>query len=157
MGRRWVVLAVLCAVFLAAPAALAGNATTVTPGERRVVDEINRVRAAHGVPALRLDDRLQRAAKAHSRDMMARGYIGHGEFGRRLSSYGVRNKLIGENVAWASGGRVRAGGIVAHWMTSGGHRANLLSRRFHRLGIGTAHGAFGGHRRAHVVTADFSA
>jgi len=78
------------------PALHASDTTLASKGEQRLVQEINRVRAAHGVPPLRTDRRLQAAAEAHSRDMVAHGYLGHGDFGRRLQSYGVRARAIGD-------------------------------------------------------------
>jgi uncharacterized protein YkwD len=157
VGRRRAIAACLCGFLLLVPALHASDSTAASKGEQRLFEEINRVRAAHGVPLLRTDARLRAAAKAHSRDMVAEGYLNHGDFGRRLQNYGVRARVIGENVAWGQGGSVRARAIVAGWMGSSSHRANLLSRDFHRIGIGAVVGSFGGHRRAHLVTADFAA
>jgi uncharacterized protein YkwD len=89
--------------------------------------------------------------------MVAQGYLGHGDFGRRLQSYGVRARAIGENVAWGAGGTVHARVVVAQWMGSSWHRTNLLSREFRRIGIGVVAGSFGGQRQAYLVTADFAA
>lgn len=139
------------------PAVHASDTTVASKGEQRLLEEINRVRAANGVRPLRTDARLRAAAEAHSRDMVAHGYLGHGDFGRRLQSYGVRARAVGENVAWGAGSSVRARAVVASWMSSPWHRANLLSREFRRIGLGVATGSFGGQRRAHLVTADFAA
>ncbi len=87
--------------------------------------------------------------------MLAHGYLGHGNFGRRLQSFGVRRRAVAENLAWAAGARVDARMIVAQWLASEGHRANLLSAEFRRVGIGAAIGRYGG-RSAYFVTADFS-
>jgi uncharacterized protein YkwD len=139
------------------PALHASDTNTASTGEQLLLREINRARAANGVPPLRADGRLQAAAAAHSRDMLVHGYLGHGDFGRRLQSYGVRRRAIGENLAWGRGGAVRARYVVSQWMNSDWHRSNLLSREFRRVGIGIAVGSFGGEPRAYVVTADFSA
>ena len=156
MGRRRAIFACLCGCLLLVPALHASDKTVASKGEQRLLQEINRVRAANGVPPLRTDARLRAAARAHSRDMVAHGYIGHGDFGRRLQNYGVRARAIGENVAWGVGS-VNARVVVAQWMASEWHRANLLSREFRRVGVGVVTGSFGGQRRAHLVTADFSA
>jgi uncharacterized protein YkwD len=42
----------------------------------------------------------------------------------------------------------RPSSVVAAWLASPAHRANLLSPRFHRVGVGDANG---------LVTADFAA
>ena len=156
MGRRTAFVACLCGFLLAVPVLHASDSTGASKGEQLLLAEVNRARAGSGLPPLRNDRRLRAAARAHSRDMLARGYFGHGNFGRRLQNYGVRGKTIGENVAWAQGARVNAQAIVAQWMASAGHRANLLRRSFRRIGIGTAVGSFGGYPQAYVVTADFS-
>ena len=50
----------------------------ITAPEMRLVALINDVRAQHLAPPLHLDARLAKAARAHSRDMIRRGYFGHG-------------------------------------------------------------------------------
>src|SRR4051794_19754021 len=83
-----------------APSAGAGG---VSNAETQLVHRINQVRAAHLAPPLRLDPTLDRAARAHSRDMLAHGYFGHGAMAARLRRFGVRSHLLGENLAWSSG------------------------------------------------------
>jgi uncharacterized protein YkwD len=137
---------------LAAPAALAAP----TDEERALLTEMNRVRAAHGVPALRVDTRLERAARAQCRDMLRRGHFVHGEFARRLSGFGARGTAVGENLGWGVGARGSARAIVAAWLTSPPHRANLLRPGFRRIGVGRLVGSFAGHSGAAIVTADFA-
>ena len=60
---------------------------------------LNRARREHGLPALRYSDSLHRAARAHSMDMVRRGYFAHGPFARRLSAFGVRAPLVGDVLA----------------------------------------------------------
>jgi uncharacterized protein YkwD len=127
-----------------------------TAGERALLDEINRVRAAHGAPPLRIDGRLEQAARAHSRDMLRRGYFGHGDFSRRLMGFGARGPAVGENLGWGVGSRGSAQGIVASWLASPGHRANLLRPGFRRVGLGRIVGTFAGRGGTTVVTADFA-
>jgi uncharacterized protein YkwD len=139
-------------VLLLAPAALASP----TAGERELLIEMNRVRAADGVPKLRVDTRLERAARAHSRDMLRRGYFAHGEFARRMTSFGARGPAIGENLGWGVGASGTAHAIVAAWLASPPHRANLLRSGFRRVGLGRLTGTFAGYGGAAVVTADFA-
>jgi len=124
--------------------------------ERRLLRAMNESRRAHGLPLLRVDATLQRAARAHSRDMIARGYFDHGAFGTRLSRFGVRGEVIGENLAAASGRRALARHIVRMWLGSPGHRANLLRPGFRRVGIGALPGRLPGLGNVRVVTADFA-
>ena len=137
---------------LAAPAAVAAP----TDEERALLTEMNRVRAAHGLPSLRVDSRLERAARSHCRDMLRRGYFAHGEFARRMSSFGARGPAVGENLGWGVGASGTARAIVVAWLASPPHRANLLRLGFRRIGVGHLVGSFGGYGGATVVTADFA-
>lgn len=121
-----------------------------------MLTEVNRVRSVHGLPPLRVDPALQRAARAHSLDMLQRGYFGHGAFARRLQRFAARGPRLGENLAWGVGvaGEVRS--IVQRWLASPPHRANLLRRGFRRIGIGAVVGSFSGYGGAMLVTADFA-
>jgi uncharacterized protein YkwD len=139
-------------VSLLAPAALASP----TAGERELLTEMNRVRAAHGMPTLRVDTRLERVARAHSRDMLRRGYFAHGEFARRMTSFGARGRAVGENLGWGVGASGTARSIVEAWLASPPHRANLLRPGFRRIGVGRLVGSFAGYGGAAVVTADFA-
>jgi uncharacterized protein YkwD len=117
---------------------------------------MNTARTSRGLRPLRLDPALQVAARAHSLEMLRYGYFGHGAFGRRLSSFGVRGPTVGENLAWGQGYWRRAGVIVREWLNSPEHRANLLRPGFRRVGIGSLTGRFAGLSNVLVVTADFA-
>jgi uncharacterized protein YkwD len=117
---------------------------------------MNDVRAAHGLRPLRADGRLERAARAHSADMVRRGYFAHGSVAARLTRHGVRGRRFGENLAWAVGGAADARAILRLWLASPRHRANLLRPGFRRVGVGAVTGPFAGHGNAVVVTADFA-
>ncbi len=146
-------LPVLAGLVLVLPAtALAGS----TRAESSLLDEMNRVRAEHGVGRLTADTHLQRAARSHSGEMIASNVFEHGAFGSRMLQFNVTGTLAGENLAWGTGVRGTAQGIVAAWLASPEHRVNLLRPSFTRVGISDLVGAFRGHRGAHVVTADFA-
>lgn len=118
--------------------------------------EMNRVRAQHGLCPLRLDTHLQRAAVSHSREMLTTDVFAHGAFGRRMLTFNVRMRIAGENLAWGTGDHATARAIVAAWLASPEHRANLLRPSFRRAGVGDLSGSFQGYGGAHVVTADFA-
>lgn len=118
--------------------------------ELAILRAVNRARAAHGRRPLRLGPALHRAARAHSVDMVRRGYFDHGPFVQRLRSFGVRAQALGENLAHATEPGFSATLVVQMWMTSPGHRSVMLDRSFSRIGIGVA----GGLTR--LVTADFA-
>ncbi len=146
-------LPVLAGLMLVLPAtALAGS----TRAESSLLREMNRVRAEHGLGGLSADTRLDRAAHAHSAEMIGSNVFEHGAFGSRMLQFNVTGTLAGENLAWGTGARGTAQGIVAAWLASPEHRANLLRPAFTRVGISDLVGAFRGYRSVHVVTADFA-
>jgi uncharacterized protein YkwD len=136
--------------------ALPATAAAASSNETSLLHEMNRVRAQHGLGALRFDSHLQRAARAHSREMVASNTFSHGAFGSRMLQFAVTGSVAGENLAWGTGSRGTPRGIVAAWLASPEHRANLLRPSFVRVGVGDLRSAFLGHRGAQVVTADFA-
>jgi uncharacterized protein YkwD len=150
MRQAFVVLCVLGA--LAVPMAAAGSDSH----ESGLLSEMNSVRTAHGLAPLRLDPHLEQAAVAHTRQMLASNTFAHGAFGSRMLQYNVSFSTAGENLAWATGSLSTPHAIVAAWMASPEHRANLLRTSFRRVGLGDLVGTFQGHGDARVVTADFA-
>ena len=147
-----VLIVVLAAILVSSAFA----ATPAPRSEEALLRAMNLARTSRGLRPFRLDAKLQSAARAHSLEMFRYGYFGHGAFGRRLSSFGVRGPTIGENLAWGQGVYRRAGVIVREWLQSPEHRANLLRPGFRRVGVGYSFGTFIGHGGAGVVTADFA-
>lgn len=145
----------LCALVLLAVPFSAGAATMTTP-ETVLLHAMNHARAEHGLPALRFDAHLQRAAVAHSREMIASNTFAHGAFGSRLQRYKVTFSVAGENLAWGTGTMAKANAIVNEWLASPEHRANLLHGGWTRIGIGIATGTFLGNGGSTVVTTDFA-
>jgi uncharacterized protein YkwD len=144
---------------LAAPAAAAGPRLGRT--ERAIVRTIDRHRAAYGMRQVRPSLPLARAADAHSADMLRANYFAHSSsngtsFGTRIHRY-VRAGHIGETLAMLTScrGRRAAHLVVSMWMHSPVHRALLLTRGFHRVGVALRRGRLGS-RHACVVTADFA-
>jgi uncharacterized protein YkwD len=145
--------AILAALALALPVSATAG---ISSQDASVLREMNRVRAQHGLSALRYDAHLQRAAIAHSREMLATNIFEHGNFGGRMLQFDVQGRIAGENLAWGTGSLGSARGIVAAWLASPEHRANLLRPSFNRVGVGELIGGFQGYQGAHVVTADFA-
>ena len=110
---------------------------------------LNGERTARGLGTLTLDRRLQKAALSHGGDMVANGYFAHeGRNGSRpadriraagyLSTGGAWR--IGENLAWGTGELSTPRSIVAAWMGSAGHRANILLPAYRQIGFGVIAG-----------------
>ena len=159
-GRTLLALVVAgIALFGVSPEASATNvveARTLTTEEESLVDALNRARIARGIAPVRVGLRLQRAARAHSRAMARSGFFGHGNWYRRLRSFGVRGQTVGETIAWGAGSQGTASSIVGMWLASPPHRATILGRSFRRVGVGIAVGTMEGYSGAQVATADFS-
>ncbi|WP_407696622.1 CAP domain-containing protein [Streptantibioticus cattleyicolor] len=103
----------------------------------RVFVLVNRERAGARCRPPARDVRLARLAQAHSDDMAARGYFSHTDpDGRspwdRAARFGV-GRLGGENIAR---GQPDAAAVMAAWMHSPGHRANILTCAYRALGVG---------------------
>jgi len=143
-------------MFFALSAVAAPAQAQPTPAEASLLQAMNQARAQHGVRPLRIDLRLEAAARAKSQAMLRTGTFAHGNFARRLSSYRARGPYFGENLAWGVGSRGSASGVVQMWLASPGHRANLLRRTFQRVGLGISVGTFRGYGGASVVTANFA-
>jgi uncharacterized protein YkwD len=155
-----ILLAVLGALLIM-PLAEAGAATPRMDGlERAVVRGINHHRAAAGLHPMRMSAPLARAADFHTREMLVGNYFAHssrngGSFASRLHRF-VRARAIGETLAWMSRcGRHASRQIVSMWMHSPPHRAILMSRSLHRVGIARRTGGLG-RGRVCVVTGDFA-
>lgn len=132
-----------------------GGTITLNAWEERALRLHNAARTSRGLRALCVHPALTKAARAHSRDMINRDYFGHGDAGQRLKRYGYRWRAYAENIAGGAGRYARPDNTFKRWMNSGGHRTNILDRRFREVGIGTATGTFEGKRGYTMYTVDF--
>jgi uncharacterized protein YkwD len=145
----------------------AANASVSHASKRALVRAtlcvLNAQRARHNLRPLRLNRRLSRAARRHSRSMARQRFFSHNSrsgasFVDRIRRTGylsrARSWYIGENIAYGSGNRSSPRSIGTAWMNSPPHRANILSRSFREIGIGLASGTPAGHRGA-TYTTDF--
>lgn len=124
--------------------------------ESNLLRAINRARARHGAPTLRIASPLQRAARSHSNAMMRTGSFDHGNWYHRLRRHGARGRTLGETIAWGVGADGTADAMVRMWLASPPHRATMLRRGFRYVGVGVATGSFAGFGGASVATADFA-
>lgn len=115
--------------------------TTVPPTSlamtTRVVRLVNGARADHGCAAVAVDARIERAARKHSADMAERDYFSHDTpegvgFEERIRDEGYP-RPGGENIAKGYRG---AADVMAAWMDSDGHRANILNCDLTTIGVG---------------------
>jgi uncharacterized protein YkwD len=108
---------------------------------------VNRERAAHGERALASDPRIERAAQLHTDDMVSGAYFEHvgprGDTpsGRlREAGYISGSALyeVGENIGWGTLWLATPRAMVAAWMASPEHRANILDAGYRDTAIGVA-------------------
>ena len=115
----------------------ATNTSTMTADEKEVFNLINKQREANGLPALKVDNEVQRVAKIKAQDMVNNSYFSHNSptYGtpfEMLKSFKISYKTAGENIA----GNSSNSGAVNAWMNSSGHKANILNSSFNYTGIG---------------------
>lgn len=120
--------------------------------EDTMLELVNGERSKRGLHLLKPDPVLAELARAHSRDMYARGYFSHvtpdgRDLADRMRTARLGYLAAGENLALAPTL------IAAHQglMHSPGHRANILRPQFGRVGIGVLDGGAQGL----MVTQDF--
>jgi uncharacterized protein YkwD len=139
------VLAIVVATFLlAAPAALAS--TQLNSYEKQLVTLINKERAKHGLPQLRVNAKLVDSARGHSAEMGEAKYFNHdsvsGEsWSSRIVRYGYSRQgysywKAGENLYW--GANIYSSPVLClqAWMKSSQHRAVVLTKVFRDIGVG---------------------
>lgn len=111
---------------------------------------LNKERAKRHRKRLRHDAELHAAAMAYAKQMARRNFFDHVEpdgddlLDRiRRTTYldEVTGWALGENIAWGSGRLATPREIVRSWMSSPGHKRNILDKRFTDIGIGVAIGA----------------
>ncbi len=107
----------------------------------QVLTLVNQHRRAAGCGELVRNNALARAAQAHARDMARNDYVSHtsltgATFTTRVSTAGYRYSWAAENTA--AGFRTPKA-VVAAWMQSPGHRANILNCRLTQSGVGYAY------------------
>ncbi|MFJ8270676.1 CAP domain-containing protein [Streptomyces sp. NPDC094154] len=119
----------------------ASKDTSASPkATARVVELVNAERSKVGCSALTVNDKLTKAAQAHSEDMAAHQNMSHtgsdgSNPGDRITRAGYSWQSYGENVAY---GYATPEQVMAGWMGSPGHKANILNCSFKEIGVGLA-------------------
>ncbi len=140
-----VTLAVVGIADLAAPTAVtAWDTGRANPqSESALVALTNAARVEAGLRPLPVDATLIGVARWRSRDMAERDYFSHAipGYGRvfdRLDRDRYCYTLAGENIGWADGGDVGVEARVHRmFVASPSHRANLLTRRWDVMAVGS--------------------
>ena len=113
------------------------SGTVDSRAEQEMLELVNIERNKNGLPSLAFDESLTELAESHAKDMLARGYFSHytpeglSPFDR-MEQANISYQYAGENLAFAPDVNIAETGL----MKSPGHRANILSPNFKKVGIG---------------------
>ena len=123
----------------AGPPAVSLVATSAESPAQQVLALVNTERAKAGCDAVRLESRLSAAATKYSQSMARNDFFSH--VGPDDSNFVTRVKREGystprsENIA---AGNTTAQATMQQWMTSSGHRRNILDCTATEMGLGVA-------------------
>jgi uncharacterized protein YkwD len=124
-----------------------------TKAEDRMLVLVNIQRAKQGLSQLVMDEKLRQVGENHASDMLTRGYFSHytpegiSPFDR-MSEADISYEYAGENLAFSPNVDLAMQGL----MNSPGHRANILSPNFHKVGIGVMNAGIYGEMFAQEFT-----
>lgn len=113
--------------------------------EHEMLVLINKERKEQGVANVAFDERLAQVGRDHCEDMFKRGYFSHynpeglSPFDRMINAV-ITFNFAGENLALAPDVNLAMQGL----MNSPGHRENILSSNFGKLGVGVIDGGIYG-------------
>jgi uncharacterized protein YkwD len=138
---------------LPTPGRTAGGGTSggATPGGAAVAEDVvrhtNEARTRNGLPAFRTNAKLIEAARIHAEQMASAQRAAHTISGARyptmqdrINAVAYAYMQIAENVAW---NQRSAQDAVESWMSSSGHRANILDPGLTEIGTAMARSSRG--------------
>jgi uncharacterized protein YkwD len=96
------------------------KAIKLWPAEQNMLRYLNAERKQYGLKPLQLDLGLLQSARQHAWWMAQNQNLQH------TSRAVAENIAMGQTTSWQA---------IRDWMNSSGHRANILSRRYTRVGV----------------------
>lgn len=123
----------------------AKNVSPDSGAEQYMFKLVNKERVLKGLGGLVFDVQLRDVGRKHCQDMLERGYFSHytpEDFSPfdRMDEAGIIYSAAGENLALSPNTDIAMQGL----MNSPGHKANILSPDFGRVGIGVIDGGIYG-------------
>jgi uncharacterized protein YkwD len=106
--------------------------------EETLLNLVNKERTSRGLHALKLDTSLRSLARNYAVEMLENGFFAHvsqvdgSSPGDRANRANIEYTVLGENLAYAPDVYIAHQGL----MNSEGHRKNILSPEYGRVGIG---------------------
>ena len=126
----------------ATPSTSTGDYTTIpaTAQEQKLLNLLNQDRGANGLAPLTLDPTLSSIARIKSQDMKDNHYFAHqsptyGNVSSMLQHFGYAFRGAGENIAH----HATVEKSQAAFMSSTGHRRNILGSQWTKIGIGVVY------------------
>lgn len=119
------------------------QALTIPDNQSSNIDEVpetlqnllklhNEQRELKGRPGFQLDPHLCKYAQNHSDWMAENNKLKHSDIRKLIGKY----TAVGENIAW---NQQSEADVVYAWMHSTGHKANIMNRKFTKVGFGVSY------------------
>ncbi|MBI4935401.1 MAG: CAP domain-containing protein [Actinobacteria bacterium] len=124
----------------AAPAPAPAKVATVLTVADQCTSMVNAERAARGIAPVSIHPAVQFAAESHAKYEAIASVMTHvspngARGGDRIAGSGYAWRAWGENVA---AGQPDCATVMAAWMNSAGHKANILNPAFVHIGVAAA-------------------
>ena len=123
------------------------SASEIAASVQRIIDLTNAQRTQAGLAPLAVNGALTQAAGVQSGNMARLGIMSHSLPGTnapnltdRAALVGYQYSSLGENIAYNF---ADADAVVAGWMASPGHRANILNAGYTQIGVAIAYDSAG--------------
>ena len=124
-------------------AAAAARTSAAKPAGDGSAAAVSRLRTAQGLTPVTVDPALVRVARQQAEAMARAATMSHdvgGSFRSRLAAGGIKSARAAENIG---AGQSSLAQILSDWMTSPGHRDNLMMREATRIGLASVQGPGG--------------
>ncbi len=132
-------------IFTPPPLKIGGESNKVVLLKSKIIAETNLQREENGLPALAENEMLADAAAEKASDMFKKQYFEHVSPdgigpAQLVQSYGYKYITTGENLILGNFESEKE--VVASWMASPGHRANILNNRYTEIGVSVIKGTY---------------
>ncbi len=133
------VFVALCLAMATAVVSAQAVAAPPQPFLDQVIALTNQARADNGLPPLTANPLLTAAAQQHAEAMAADAFFDHinpktgAQPSDRVTAEGYRWSVVAENIA---AGDATPADVMAGWLNSPGHRANILDKDVREIGVG---------------------
>jgi Cysteine-rich secretory protein family len=119
----------------------------------KVFKGVNKYRKKKKLPALNWNDDLSKISISHSNEMCKLNKLAHvspttGNAANRAKKYGLKPKIIGENLAFT----VSPEETVTGWIESDGHRRTMEHKKVKEAGVGICRKALGNGKFTYYST-----